>query len=156
MYNFLVRRGTTIAFVIGFLISVIILILNFSGGADIPVDDYNTLYGVSQFSSTVLIGVLLVAAALGIIFIGGAYGLAVNPKSAIRFLIGFGILAVLVLVLYFGLGDNNTNTVRNLIEQENISSNVSKMINVGIFSTLVLLGIALVAMILGELRNAIK
>ena len=72
MYNFLVRRGTTIAFVIGFLISVIILILNFSGGADIPVDDYNTLYGVSQFSSTVLIGVLLVAAALGIIFIGGA------------------------------------------------------------------------------------
>ena len=156
MYNFLVRRGTTIAFVVGFLISVIILILNFSGAKGILADDFETLYGVSQFTTTSAIGVFLVAAAIIIMIIGGAYGLIVNPKSALKFLIGFGVLAVLCLILYFGMGDNNTNEVRNLMEEEGISSTISKMINAGIFSTLALLGIALVTMILGELRNAFK
>lgn len=156
MYNFLVRRGTTIAFVIGFLISVIILVLNFTGAKGILSDDFETLYGVSQFTTTSGIGVFLVGAAIVIMLLGGIYGLIVNPKSAIKFLIGFGILLVLCLILYFGIGDNNTVEVRNLMEEENISSNVSKMINAGIFSTLALLGIALVTMILGELRNAFK
>ncbi len=156
MYNFLLRKGSTIAFVVGFLISVAILVLNIQGADGISSDDFETLYGVQNFSTSAAIGVALTVAALIFMVIAGAYGLLVNPKSAIKFIIGFGILAILGLILYYGISDSNTVAVRNIMEEENISGSISKFINASIMGTLVLAGIAVVVMILGELKGLIN
>jgi len=156
MYDFLVRRGTSIAFVIGFLISALIIFLTVTGASGIPSDDYDTLYGVNQFVTSVGIGTLLTLAAAAVILLGGVYGLIVNPKGALKFVIGAGILLLIVAILYFTMKDTNTAEVTNLIEQYDIQGAISKLISVGIFSTLILLGIAFFTVLLAEVRNAFK
>ncbi len=156
MYNFLVRRGTTIAFVVGFLISALIIFLTVSGASGISSDDYTTLYGVQEFVTSVGIGTLLVIVSVVVILLGGIYGLIINPKGALKFVIGAGVLLILMLALYFGMSDNNTIEVRDLVEQYDIQGAISKMITVGIFSTLILLGVAFFTVLLAEIRNAFK
>ena len=156
MYNFLVRRGTTIAFVVGFLISALIIFLTVSGASGINSDDYATLYGVEQFVTSVGIGTFLVIVSVVVILLGGIYGLIINPKGALKFVIGAGVLLILMLALYFGMSDNNTIEVRDLVEQYDIQGAISKMITVGIFSTLILLGVAFFTVLLAEIRNAFK
>ncbi len=156
MYNFLVRRGTTIAFVIGFIISAIIFILNINGADGIASDDFPALYAVDQFTSTVGIGTFLVILAVIVILLGGIYGLIVNPKGALKFVIGAAVLLILGFILFSAIEDKNTTTVSNLLEEYDIQGTVSKLINAGIVSTLALLGIAFVTVLLAEVRNAFK
>ena len=63
---------------------------------------------------------------------------------------------VLVLALFFMMKDTNTAVVTDLIEQYDIQGTISQLINVGIFSTLILLGIAFFSVLLAEVRNAFK
>lgn len=154
MYNLLVRRGTTVAFVIGFLISALVLFLNFKGAGDLLSDDFEALYLVKEFGTSVGIGTLLVIVSIFVILLGGIYGLIVNPKGALKFVIGAGVLGLLMLILFFVLKDNNTVEVSNLLEEYDIKGKVSQLINVGIVSTIALLVIAFVSVILAEIRNA--
>lgn len=154
MYKFLLRNGTTAAFVIGFLIAIFIVYLAVTGAGDYASDDFNSLYGVSEFGTIVNIGRILTILAVIVIVLGGIYGFLTNPKSSMKFFIGLIILAAMIGIFYSMAKPETSGTMLSLVEEYDIKGTVSKLISGGILATVVLLGIAFVTIVLAEIRNA--
>ena len=155
MYNFLLRNGTTIAFVIGFLASAILVIALFSSGAaEYASDDHANLYPIGSFQTAVTIGVIFVVLGLVTIILGGLFGLITNPRASLKFLMGFVVLAVLVGILYAISKEETSGVMRNLVEEYDIKGTISRLISGGILATLILMAIAFITVILAEIRNA--
>jgi len=148
MYNLLLRRGTTVAFVIGFIASLLIVFLLVNGVGDTPSDAHEILYGVPQFGTTTMIAIV----------IGGIYGIVTNPKGSLKFIIGLAVFAAVFGILYAigKVDDASYIPLRNSIEEFNVGAGISKMINAGLIGSLILLGIAFFAVLLAEVRNAFK
>lgn len=157
MYNTLVRRGTTIAFVIGFIVSLFIIVSTVTGvGPDIKADDFEALGQVSAFSTAVGLAILFAVIALVAIILGGAWGLITNPKSAMKFIIGIVLLLIFVGIAYAMSKEETSGVLASLNEQYDIRGTITKMISAGILVTVILLVGGVAAMILGEIRNLFK
>lgn len=156
MYNFLLRKGTSIAFILGFIASFIVIYVVVSGASGLLVDDFPNLYQVNGFGTAVLIGVIFVLLGIVAIFLGGAYGLITNPKSVMKFVIGGGLLAVIVVVLYSMSVDEVSGPIRSLTEEYDIQGTISRMISAGILATVLLFVIAIGVVLLAEVRNVFK
>ncbi len=156
MYNFLLRNGTTIAFVVGFIAAVVLVVAVVGGGSEYAYDDHVNLYGVGAFGTAVKIGVAFVVLGLIAIAVGGIYGLVTNPKSAIKFVIGGAVLAVMVGILFAISPEETSGPVRALNEEYDIQGTTTRLISGGILATVILLGLAFATVLLAEIRNAFK
>lgn len=156
MYNFLLRNGTTIAFVVGFIASIILVVAVVSGGGEFAIDDFANLYKVGAFGTAVKIGVAFVILGLIAIALGGLYGLVTNPRSAIKFVIGGALLVVLLGVLYTMSPEETSGPIRLLNEEYDIQGTTTRLISGGILVTVILLGVAFATVLLAEIRNAFK
>ena len=156
MYKFLLRNGTTSAFVIGFLVSMFVIYLAITGAGDNASDDYNVLYNVKEFGIVVGTGRLMVYLGVIAIVLGGLYGFITNPKASLKFLIGIVVLLAIVGILYAISKDETSGPIRDLVEQYDIQGTISRLISGGILATVILLGIAFVTVLLAEVRNAFK
>lgn len=157
MYNTLIKHGTTAAFIVGFLVSIFIIITTVKGvGPDVAPDNFEALGQVGAFKTAVLLAVVFLIVSVVAILLGGAYGLIANPKSAIYFVIGLAVLAILFFIFYSTSTAEKSGPLWTLAQQYDISDGTSKMISGGILLTIVLLGVSAVVMLLGELRNMFK
>lgn len=156
MYKFLLRNGTTSAFVIGFLVSMFIIYLVITGASGINSDDYATLYNVKEFGTVVGTGRFMIYLGVIAIVLGGLYGFVTNPKASMKFLIGIVALLVILGILYSISKDETSGPIRDLVEEYDIQGTISRLISGGILATVILLGIAFVTVLLAEVRNAFK
>lgn len=158
MYNFLLRRGTTIAFVIGFLASLAIIAVLISAVGDTASDNFEALNKLPAFGFAAIIAIIFLFLAVAAIILGGIFGVVTNPKASVKFLIGIVALLVVFGILYAAGNINDTSyaALRNAIEEYDISTAISKMINAGLIASLVLLAVAFGAVLLAEVRNAFK
>lgn len=76
-----------------------------------------------------------------------------NPKSAIKALIGIGVVVILGFVCYFV--SSNELTVQQL-EKYNITENTSVLVGAGIYLAYVILALTVVATIFMSVRGNIK
>lgn len=164
MYNKLVKHGE--AFAVGFgllciLIFAVGIIQGFnSAGYDMNTD-LTTMEDKSQinfFNSglyiTIFLGVLCILLMLGGIF----WDLIRNFKSGSKFLIGFAVLIVVFFVLYSTASYDSGGRFGAYWSKDPfyITEGLSKFISAGLYVLFGLSAIAVMAIIVSEIRNFFK
>lgn len=167
MYKFLTKQGTTVAFLVGTFLILLYLVLAFTGLGDAGYDVGTDLVPIAKgeegvknlnffnFGIYSAVALVVIAAVLAFI-VFGITGLLKFPKNSIKFLAGFGVLAVLFLI-FNSMGEVETaGKLGMLHEKFKISPSVSKLISGGIMTTLTLIVAAAVVIVFSEVRNAFK
>lgn len=165
MYKFLTNRGQLFALLLGVAVIVIYLTSVFGGlsSAGYSVSDDlnqilknnpNTDFSFFNTGLGLTIGLILLAVALAVLF--GLFQILSSPKSSLKGIIGVAVIAILFFVLSSSATAESTGKIGELVQRFNISESVSKFISGGLTTTLILAGVAVVIMILGEIWNLFK
>jgi len=155
MYNFLSKNGQLVAFVIGLIITAIFLFSVFSGlsGFNALAEDQRGTTDIFNFGLYAAAGLTALCAIFALLF--GVVQTLSNPKGAIA-----AIAAVIGLaVLYFAgqslAGADSAGVVRTMGEFD-VTDAQGTFINGAIGGGLLLIGLAMAAFVLSELRNFFK
>lgn len=156
MYTFLTRNGQTIAFGIGLVISVLMLLLIFGGVGEfesIPDDDLSrydtTIFNFGLYAAIGLVILCLIAAVLF-----GIYQLATNPKGAIKAIAGLAAVLILFFILY-STADADVDMLDRLSDFS-VSPGQSQFITGAIWTALILAAAGILATVVGEVVNFFK
>lgn len=95
---------------------------------------------------------IMLGVGIGAMLIMSAYSLAQNPKSAVQSLIGFAAILVVVGVAYALSSGAPITTPTNYFD--NVTE--LKIADTGLYAMYALLICAILAIIVGEIRNAFK
>ena len=156
MYKFLTKHGTGVAFGLGLLVTVIGLISIISG-----MSSYNMLteedrvttgiFDAALFSTFILL-IVTVIVALGF----GLLQLVSTPRSAIRFLAAVALI-VLLGFLFYSLSDVETSgKVYEKIRDGELTGGMSKILTGALWTTIALSVIAVLGIVVSEIRNLFK
>lgn len=156
MYKTLLKYGTSIAFVVGFLVALVIIISTTSGASGMRPDDFEALDKVGAFHTSVLIAVIFIVVAIISILLGGLYGLISNPKSAFKFVIGLVGLLVLLGISYAVSEEETTGAIARAVQEYDIQGTISRMISGGLLLTVILLLVGFASILFAEIRNIFK
>lgn len=144
------------AFVTGLLITLIFLFVVLGG-----VEEYNMLPDEEKATTTIfnfglyaVIAMIIIGLILSFLF--GIWFMVTHPKQALRFGIGFGALLVIFFVLYSVSEAEASGKLAELAQNSGVNENNSKMISAGIYTLLILAGLAIVSLVVAELRNLFK
>jgi len=156
MYNFLTKHGTAVAFGLGVLVALI-GILAILGG----LSEFNMLSDEEKATTTIFNPAISMAIALtiacGVAILGfGLYHLVTDLKGALKFILGFAVILVLVFVFYSMAEPETSGKIGTMIQNGELSANTSKWISGALSTTLVLLGATFLAFIVSEVRNLFK
>ena len=155
MYNFLSKNGQLVAFIIGLIITAIFLFSVFSGlsGFNALAEDQRGTTDIFNFGLYAAAGLTGLCAVIALLF--GVVQTLSNPKGAIA-----AIAAVIGLaVLYFagqGLAGTDSAKVVGTMSEFKVTDTQGTFINGAIGGGLLLLGLAMAAFVLSELRNFFK
>jgi len=166
MYKLLTSKGQLIAIVIGVLgvlISLGSIISGIKGAGYTMSDDLNKIMKNSAdanfdfFHPAISVVIFLVVAALIAAVLFGIIGLISDPKGSMKGIIGLALVAILFVILYSSadLAGSSAKIVE-LVEKNNISDNISKMISGGVKTAVIAALIAFFAAIIMELINLFK
>ncbi len=155
MYNFLSKNGQLVAFLIGLVITAIFLFSVFSGlsGFNALAEDQRGTTDIFNFGLYAAAGLTVLCALIALFF--GLFQTLSNPKGAIA-----AIAAVIGLaVLYFAgqaLAGADTAKVVETMGEFKVTEGQGNFINGAIGGGLLLIGLAMAAFVLSELRNFFK
>ncbi len=157
MYNFLVRNGQLVAFLLGVIITVIFLISVFSG-----IGEFNMLSEEEQDSTTIFdfglkaTVVLIIITALAMLAFG-VFQVATNFRSSLKGIIGLVVLAVVFLVTYSAASGEAIGAVAEAADKAGgLTAGNLKFISGSITTALILIGAAAASFLLSEIRNLFK
>jgi hypothetical protein len=158
-YQFLIKKGPTIAFLAALFFALVALFPIF-GGLEafdkVPTAQQSYSEEGNIFKVGIVVAGLLLIAAVGLAILLSVFKVATNPKGAMKALIYFGILVVLFLVLYGMAEAKGSGSLTETIEKFAVSDTISKVIGAGISLTLIL-GIGSIIIAVGmEIRNYFK
>lgn len=164
MYNFLIKHGQLIALAVGALGIIVFLINALSGLSSMGIDYSTNLYDldkevVSQingfnFGLYLAIVLIILAAAVWVLF--GVYRFATHPAGVLKGIIPFAGIVVVFFVLYASSKAETTGRLWETAQQFNITEGVSKLISGALWTAVALIGVALIALLFSEIRNALK
>lgn len=154
MYKFLTKNGQVLSFAVGAIISIIFILMAVNGTPD----GFDELPKEEQFTNNSFnfglmgaVALVIIAFALAIVF--GVIQTATNPKGALKGIIGV-VALVVVFFLAYSMGDD---TVKEIWASDfDVTPGVSKYVSGALTTTFVLLGIAVLAFIVSEVRNFFK
>ena len=95
------------------------------------------------------IGTYLIPITLGLMVLGMLWGMARQPKSAIKSLGGLAVMIVIFFVAYSSADTTNYSTIP-------VSDNVVRIVEAGLVTLGVILVLTLVAVIFSGIRNLVK
>jgi len=157
MYNFLVKNGQLVAFLLGVVITVIFLISVFSG-----IGEFNMLSEEEQDATTIfdfgLIAtvVLIIVTAISMLLFG-IYQVATNFRSSLKGIIGLLAILVLFFITYSVASGEPTGAVAEAADKAGgLTPGNLKFIGGSITTSLILVGVAAAAFVLSEIRNLFK
>jgi asparagine N-glycosylation enzyme membrane subunit Stt3 len=94
-YQFFKKNGVTISFALGALLAIISIVVIVAG---FPTDaTKEELYESPVFNTALNLTIILIGICTLVAILGAVYGMALNPKGAIR----FGIITAVLLVVFF-------------------------------------------------------
>jgi hypothetical protein len=97
---------------------------------------------------------ILLGITAGITIIFSLYNMIINPKGAKKSLVALAGAAVLILVAYL-LADDSVLNLPHYTGKDNVPETL-KMVDTGLFTAYLLLGLAFVAIIYSEVSKAFK
>ena len=156
MYNFLSKNGQLIAFGLGALLTVVFLLIVFSGAEDFSLLSKSeqmetTIFNFGLGSAIALTAICAVAALLfGLIF------MILNLKNSLRAIIGIIAIVVIFVIGYSVADPNSSGSLGQTILEFGVQDGASKFISGAMITTGVLGAIAIAGLILFEIYNLIK
>ena len=109
--------------------------------------------GLGDVDPMLIWGYILRGIAVAAVIILPLFNLVKNPKGAVRSLVGLGIVVVLAAICYALSSDAPVvNSAGGFFED----SAVLKISDTGLYLTYIALAVAILAAIVGEIRNAFK
>jgi hypothetical protein len=156
MYKFLTKHGTGVAFGLGLLVTVIGLIAIIGG-----MESFNSLAEEDQITtgifdaalySTFVLFIATVVVAIGF----GLFQLISSPKHAIKFAIALVGLVVLGFLFYSLSEVETSGKVYEKIQEGELSGGMSKILNGALWTTIALSLIAILGIVVSEIRNLFK
>jgi hypothetical protein len=156
MYKFLSKHSTSAAFGLGVVISLIAMIAILSG-----LSGYNQLAEEERPTTSIfnagLVGAILLTIVAAIAMIGfGLYQIIIHPKGGIRFLLGIVGIGLVGFLFYQFSTVETSGKVYEQIQQGLLTPAISKIVNGALWVMIVLVGVALLGLILSEIRNLFK
>lgn len=172
MYNFLLKHGQKLSFLIGIIV-ILILFLGVSNGVeefntikeavDNKTMDKSALYETTMFDTGLNMTLWLLRITVIGLILFGLFHVATNFKSSRKGLLYFAILAVIAFIAYNGVDpDSVSPTIRAALDKfakasgAPITPTTFKFIIGGIMTAMVLLVGNAAAFALGEIRNFFK
>ena len=155
MYKFLSKNGQLVAFLLGLVLTAIFLFSVFSGlsGFNALAEDQRSTTNIFNFGLFAAAGLTIACAVVALLF--GVFQTLSNPKGAIAAIAGLVGLGVLFFAGQSLFGENSAAVV-NTMKEFDVTDAQSGLINGAIGGGLLLVGIAMAAFILSELRNFFK
>ena len=161
----LTKNGQLFALILG-VVSIVIALFSLTSGIKSAgystSDDLNAImknnenFSLDFLNAGLGVIMLLVGLALAAWLIFSLLGLFSNPKGSMKFIIGLAVILGLFFILYSMAEHETTGRVSMLLQRENISEGVSKMIGAGVQSATYIAIAAIATMILFEIRNLFK
>ncbi len=139
MYNFLLKRGQLVAFLVGAIISIAHVALAMNGNYD---------FGLAMSYALIAISALAMVMGIAKYFIE-------NPKQ-IKTLLGFLALFAIVGVLIMMASGDAPESLKDTITKANITPGVYKYINGSVNATVILLVLAFLGLIVSEVVSIFK
>ncbi len=158
MYTFLTRNGQTLAFGLGLVIVVLMLIFIFSGVSDfeaIPETDVSR-YDTSIFDFGMYGAAFLAFACAAAAVIFGIYQVATNPKGALKGLLGLAAVIILLLILYSTADADTAMLAAQAKDGFFVEEGQSKFITGAIATALIMAGGAVLALAVSEVLSFFK
>jgi len=149
MYNLLAKRGQLLAFGLGILICVIFLASAIGGGAgeiEMLPDEEKYASTIFNFGLSAAIA-LTVIAALGMLTFG-VYQVATRLKASMQGLIGLGVIVAIFFIAF--------SSTPGACASGDLSEGVCKFIGGGITTALVMISLAAIGFIVGEVLSLLK
>jgi formate-dependent nitrite reductase membrane component NrfD len=97
---------------------------------------------------------ILLGITAGITILFSIYNMIINPKGAKKSLIGLVGAAILILIAYY-MADDSVLNLPHYTGSDNVPATL-KLVDTGLFTTYLLLGLAFVAIIFSEVSKAFK
>lgn len=158
-YKFLSKNGTNVAFlavVVVFLLAVVPIISGYSAFALLPTEKQAFSEEGQMFNLGIYLSIALLILIIGVTLVFSIWQIISNPKSSIKGLIGFGVIAVLFLALYAITSTDVAGNLATTVQEFKITDNLLKVIGGGIqLSLVMLIGLVALAVIL-EIWNYFK
>ena len=160
MYKFLTKNGQLLAFGVGLAIVVLFYVFAFGGMEDFmavaeaerPVSEAGDifLFGIQA-------AVFLTIAALVVWIAFGLFHTATDPKGALKGIIGLVVLVVVGFVLYNSADPTAGGAVmEETMTEFNVDNDTSKFITAAITTSIVLLGLAVLAFVLTSILRIFR
>ncbi len=164
MYDFLVKKGTTVAFLVGIAVILIFLITTVSGlnsagfdtSTDLMAQGKDAVAGMDFFDTGIGLTVLLIVIAIALMVFFGIVGLVKFPKAGVRSIATFAGLIILFFILRAVAPGDVGERIARIRDNFEVTDSISGYIGGGIATTLFLIVFAAVAMVFFEIRNAFK
>jgi len=156
MYKYLSKNGQLLAFGLGALLTALFLISWLGGQASLDAlpDDEQYKTGIFDVGILGATAFFAIGALLAVGF--GIYQTATNFKNSAKGLIGIVALIVIFVIAYSTATPDKGGVVGATALKMGVSDNTQKLIDGGMITTYILLGIALVSLIVLEIRNFFK
>lgn len=156
MYNILSKKGQLIAVVVG-IIGLLLFIIPVVTG----LDQFNLLPEEEKVRSNIFntgivatIALTIIAAIAWLLF--SVFQMATNLGQAKKGMLGFLVLVAIFLVSYFTSQAETSGPIKAAAEEFALNDGASKFVSGAIKTTAVLGGIAILALIVAEVKNFFK
>ena len=163
MYKFLTKNGQTIAFGVGAFLVIVFYALVLSNGnfetftnmdAEGVKDPERYKFGMFNFGLIATIVLMIIGAVIAAGF--GVYQIATNFKNSIVGLVGLAVLGIIFAIGYFTGTVETEGPVHYAAQKFSVSDTQRKIINGSLYSGLILIALAVLGIIVSEIRNFFK
>ncbi|MEL6122481.1 MAG: hypothetical protein AAFQ02_00210 [Bacteroidota bacterium] len=165
MYQLLSKRGQLFAILLGVAVSAIYLITvlgglssnGYSASDDLVAvlkNNPEQKFGFFDLGLQLTLALIVIAVVAALLF--GIWQLVTNIKGSLKWLIALAVIAIVFFAIYSSADTDANSVIGPTLQEFNISDNVSKLITGGLFTTLILAGLALVSGVLLEIYNIFK
>ena len=156
MYNLLTKYGQLFAFGLGVLITLLFLFSVFGGLEEFNMLDKENAGTTSIFNIGLYAAIFLCILGAAAILIFGILHTISNPKGAMKFLIGLGVLVVLFLIFYSMTQPVTSGKLQELMSRFDISQGQHKFISGALWCAVTLALLSAVTFLFSEVRNLFK
>ncbi len=148
----MIKLAKYISYVLYAIIAVtVVFLIMFYVGGEVPGETYDTPVYTDAFLNWAKF-LAIAAAVLTILF--EVYHVVTNPKNAVRSLISIAVLAIIAFVSY-GLADGTPMNLGPYEGSDNVPA-MLKMAGMFIYSTYILIGGVIIAIIVAEVSKMVK
>ncbi|MBT8233927.1 MAG: hypothetical protein HKO66_05990 [Saprospiraceae bacterium] len=166
LFTFLNNKGQLGALILAVLCIIIVMGSIFAGlgsanyevGTDLVqiLKDKESTQTFEFFNAAIIIPVILIGLAAFAMLSFGVKDVVSDPKGSIKLLAGVGVLVILFFIFQSMSDAHVTGKAAELVAKDNLADGTVKRIGGGIMTTVLLIGLAIAAAVVGGIANLFK